>query len=291
MQNFPLVSIICLSYNHEAYVVEALNSVINQTYPNIELLIADDCSIDSSATVIQNWLKKHPNVYFQANAKNLGNTKTFNQLVEKAKGKYIIDLAADDLLLPDCVTKQVTTFQNTKNKNLGVVYGNLKEIDENGFFLTDYYTEKDNPKSGNIYEMVISNATKICSVSCMIKREVFESLGYYNESLFYEDLDLWVRVSRKYDFEYISDFLVKKRVLPQSLGAHFYKKNNKITKQLHYSTLVILKNAYYLNHSKSEFKALLGRIKYELIIFLKSREYTLLFRLLFLGIKTKWKSL
>jgi glycosyltransferase involved in cell wall biosynthesis len=64
MQNFPLVSVICLSYNHEAYVVESLNSVINQTYPNIELLIADDCSTDNSVGKIQDWLENHPEVHF-----------------------------------------------------------------------------------------------------------------------------------------------------------------------------------------------------------------------------------
>ena len=64
MQNFPLVSVICLSYNHKAYVVEALNSVINQTYPNIELLIADDCSSDNSIGVIKDWVKNHPEVHF-----------------------------------------------------------------------------------------------------------------------------------------------------------------------------------------------------------------------------------
>ena len=79
MQNFPLVSVICLSYNHEAYVVEALNSVINQTYPNLELLIADDCSDDNSIGVIKDWVKNHPEVHFSTNEKNLGNTKTFNQ--------------------------------------------------------------------------------------------------------------------------------------------------------------------------------------------------------------------
>jgi glycosyltransferase involved in cell wall biosynthesis len=290
MQNFPLVSIICLSYNHEAYLVEALDSVINQSYPNIELLIADDCSMDSSVAVIQNWLKKHPNVYFKANKNKLGNTKTFNQLAKKAKGEYIIDLAADDILLPYCVAKQIATFQNTQHKNLGVVYGNLEEIDEYGNLLTNYYTEKDNPKSGNIYEMVISHSTKICSVSSMVKLDVFECVGYYNKGLFYEDLDLWVRASRIYDFEYIPEILVKKRILPQSLGAHFYKKTNKKTKQLHHSSLIILKNAYHLNRSKKEYKALLGRIKYEIRNFIKSGEYLLALKLLVLGIKTKCKS-
>ena len=291
MQNFPLVSVICLSYNHEVYVVEALNSVINQTYPNIELLIADDCSSDHSVGVIQDWLQHHPNVYFLANEKNLGNTKTFNQLAKKAKGEFIIDLAADDILLPNCIEKQVTIFQNSKYENLGIVYGNLIEIDENGNFIRNYYTEEDHPESGNIYKMVIGRTTKICSVSSMVKKSVFEKLGYYDENLAYEDLDLWVRASRVYEFEYIDAFLVKKRELSTSLSAFFTQRNNAKTKRLHESSLAILKKAYCLNQTKDEYKALLGRIRFEFYKFLKSKEYLLLFQLIFLGLKASWKSL
>ena len=290
MQNFPLVSVICLSYNHEAYVVEALDSVINQAYPNIELLIADDCSTDNSVSVIQDWLQHHPNVYFLANEKNLGNTKTFNQLAKKAKGEFIIDLAADDVLLPNCIEKQATTFQNSKYDNLGIVYGNLIEIDENGNFIRNYYNEEDHPESGNIYKMVIGRTTKICSVSSMVKKSVFEKLGYYDENLAYEDLDLWVRASRIYEFEYIPELLIKKRILASSLSSFFTKKKNPRTKKLHKSSLKILYIAFKLNQSKDEHKALLGRIKFEFYKFLKSKEYLLLFQLIFLGLKTKYKS-
>ena len=291
MQNFPLVSVICLSYNHQDYVVEALNSVINQTYTNIELLIADDCSSDNSAGVIQDWLKNHPNVYFLANEKNLGNTKTFNQLAKKAKGAFIIDLAADDLLLPNCIEKQIVTFQNSKYKNLGIVYGNLIEIDEKGDFIKNYYTEEDKPESGDIYKMVVGRVTKICSVSSMIKKTVLEKLEYYDEDLAYEDLDLWLRASRVYDFEYIPEYLVKKRELPTSLSTFFTQRNSKKTKLLHQSSLTILKKAYDLNQTKDEYKALLGRIQFEFYKFLKSREYLLLYQLICLGLKTKWKSI
>ena len=290
MQNFPLVSVICLSYNHEAYVVEALNSVINQTYSNIELLIADDCSSDHSVGVIQDWLQHHPNVYFLANEKNLGNTKTFNQLAKKAKGEFIIDLAADDILLPNCIEKQVTIFQNSKYENLGIVYGNLIEIDENGNFIRNYYTEEDHPESGNIYKMVIGRTTKICSVSSMVKKSVFEKLGYYDESLAYEDLDLWVRTSRIYEFEYIPELLIKKRILASSLSSFFTQKKNPKTKKLHKSSLKILHKAFKLNQSKDEHKALLGRIRFEFYKFLKSKEYLLLFQLIFLGLKASCKS-
>lgn len=269
MQNFPLVSIICLSYNHEDYVVEALNSVINQTYPNIELLIADDCSTDNSVEKIQNWLQYYPKVYFSANKKNLGNTKTFNQLAKKAIGEYIIDLAADDVLLPNCVEKQIETFQKTKFKNLGIVYGNIIEINQDGTFLRNYYTELDDPKSGDIYSMVIGRTTKICSVSSMVKKSVFEQLGYYDEELTYEDLDLWIRASRRFDFEYFPEIVAKKRETPNSLSAHFLFKNNFKTKQLNLSTLKILNKAYCLNKSKKEHQLLLGRIRFEMYKFLK----------------------
>jgi glycosyltransferase involved in cell wall biosynthesis len=289
MQNFPLVSVICLSYNHQDYVVEALNSVINQTYPNIELLIADDCSGDTSVSVIQNWLKNHSNIYFLANEKNLGNTKTFNQLAQKATGEYIIDLAADDVLLPNCVEKQIETFQKTKYENLGIVYGNLIEIDKNGSSLRNYYTEEDHPESGDIYKMVIGRTTKICSVSSMVKKSVFEKLGFYDEKLAYEDLDLWVRVSREFDFEYINEVLTYKRETPNSLSSHFLIKNNSRTKKLNASTFKILNNAYHLNKSKNEHQALLGRIRFEMFKFIKARNFTLLFKLFLLEIKVRLK--
>jgi glycosyltransferase involved in cell wall biosynthesis len=291
MQNFPLVSIICLSYNHEDYVVEALNSVINQTYPNIELLIADDCSGDTSVSVIQNWLKNHPNIYFLANEKNLGNTKTFNQLAQKATGDYIIDLAADDVLFPNCVEKQIETFQKSKYKNLGIVYGNIIEINQDGAFLRNYYTELDEPKSGDIYSMVIGRTTKICSVSSMVKKSVYEKIGYYYEELAYEDLELWNRASRVFDFEYFPEIVAKKREIPNSLSAHFLFKNNLKTKRLNLSTFKILNNAYRLNKSKKEHQLLLGRIRFEMFKFIKARNIILLFKLFFFAIKVKFKSL
>lgn len=289
MQNFPLVSVLCLSYNHESYVVETLNSVINQTYPNVELLIADDCSTDKSVSVINKWLENHPKIHFLPNEQNLGNTKTFNKLVKLAKGDFIIDLAADDLLLPDCIEKQVATFQNSNYKNLGIVYGNLIEIDENDNFIRNYYTEEDHPESGAIYKMVIGRTTKICSVSSMIKREVFEKLGYYDESLAYEDLDLWIRASRDYEFEYIPYFLVKKRELSTSMSSFFTKPNNAKTKRLHESSLIILKKAFKLNRTNEENKALLGRTRFETYKFIRSRNYNLLLQLLLLELKIRLK--
>ena len=291
MQNFPLVSVICLSYNHEAYVVEALNSVINQTYPNVELLIADDCSTDNSVEVIQNWLENHPEVDFLTNEKNLGNTKTFNQLAKKAKGEFIIDLATDDILLPNCIEKQVKTFQNSKFKNLAIVYGNLIEIDENGNFIENYYTEEDYPESGNIYKMVVGRTTKICSVSSMVKKSVMEKLGYYDENLTYEDLDIWIRTSRDFDFEYIPEVLAKKRILSDSLSSHFLIENNLRAKKLNASTLQILNNAFQLNRTKEEHKALLGRIRFEMYKFIKARNFNLLFKLFLLEIKVRLKSI
>lgn len=289
MQNFPLVSVICLSYNHQDYVEEALNSVIHQTYPNIELLIADDCSKDNSVEKIQNWLQNHPKVYFSANEKNLGNTKTFNQLAKKATGEYIIDLAADDVLLPNCVEKQIEIFQKSKYKNLGIVYGNIIEINQDGTFLRNYYTELDDPKSGDIYSMVIGRTTKICSVSSMVKKSVFEQLSYYDEELAYEDLDLWIRASRVFDFEYFPEIIAKKRETPNSLSAHFLFKNNSRTKKLNASTFKILNNAYHLNKSKKEHQALLGRIRFEMFKFIKARNFKLLFKLFMLEIKVRLK--
>ncbi len=270
MQNHPLVSVICLCYNHEEFVVESLNSVLNQTYKNIELIIIDDNSNDNSKETIEIWLKKYPNVVFISNETNLGNTKTFNKALQLAKGDYIIDLAADDVLLPICVEKQLNTFLNSKLKNLGIVYGNAELISDNNTHVRYYYdvnTEKkaiQKPSSGDIYLAMLNQSSMICSVSSMIKREVLNQLNGYDENLAYEDLDLWIRTSRSFNFDFIDSILIQKREIQGSLGSQFYTKLNSKTRKLNYSSYLVIKKAIALNKTRAENKALLKRLHYEM---------------------------
>jgi glycosyltransferase involved in cell wall biosynthesis len=277
MQENPLVTIICLSYNHEKFVLETLNSVVNQNYSPIELIIVDDCSSDATKSIIEEWLISHPNIDFIVNEVNLGNTKSFNNALKMAKGDYIIDLAADDLLMPNGILMQMEAFQNSAYKNLGIVYGNAEIINENGSFNSFYFPVDANGnvitkrKTGDIYASVLSTGDSICSVSTLIKKDVFDFLGGYDETLAYEDLDSWIRASRVYEFDFIDAILIKKRIVSNSLGTDFFKKNNKIND----STYKILRKALKLNRSKIEDLALQKRVNYEIIHSFKNRSFNL----------------
>ena len=280
MQENPLVSIICLAFNHEKFVVETLNSVIQQNYTPIELIIVDDCSSDNTKSIIKNWLKSNPEVQYFSNEINIGNTKSFNNALKISKGDYIIDLAADDLLLPNGIQNQINAFQKSKFKNLGVVYGNAEIINEDGSFNSFYFPVDQSGKVisnrtiGDIYCSVLSSGDSICSVSAMIKKSVFDFLEGYDETLAYEDLDSWIRASREFEFDFIDAILVKKRTVSNSLGSNFFKKNHKIN----VSTYKILKKALKLNRSKVEDLALQKRVHHEIIHSFKNQSLSLLIK-------------
>ena len=294
MHHSPLVTVICLCYNHESFVIETLNSVVHQSYNTIELIIVDDCSTDNSKEIIQNWLIHFPTVQFITNNENLGNTKSFNKALQLVKGHYIIDLAADDVLLPNCVSLQLEKFQKSTFPNLGVVYGNAELITENGNF-DSYYFAVDNAKKvlekraiGDIYSSVLSGGNSLCSVSAMIKKEVLDDLNGFDENLYYEDLDFWIRASRKYNFDFVDAILVQKRTVENSLGSLFHLKSNR-AKKINYSTYLILKKALKLNKTKAENKALLKRIHFEIILNYKARNFGLLIKFMLLEISIRYK--
>lgn len=295
MQNNPLVTVICLCYNQEAFVVESLNSVLNQSYPFIELIIVDDFSTDNSKKTILTWLEKHPEISFITNEKNLGITKSFNKAFKLAKGKYIIDLAADDVLLPECVAIQINAFTNSSFKNLRVVYGNVELISENGSFDSYYFPVNNQKKviekrlTGDIYASVLKGGDSICSVSAMIKKSAFDYLGGYDESLAYEDLDFWIRASRMYEFDFIDELLVQKRIATNSLGTDFFKKNDARAKKINHSTYLILKKGITLNRSKQEDLAIQKRVHNEIMHCLKNKNYGLLLKNLELRIILGWR--
>lgn len=262
MSSSPLVTVICSCYNHSEYVLKSLDAVTNQTYPNVELIVVDDCSSDNSIEIIENWTRNKPKVLFIKNSKNLGLNRSFNHAMKSASGKYFMDLAADDILLPNCIETLVKSFE--KNPDLAMVYSNAETINEKDEVKETFFNKAQTAKiktaiQDDFYQNILANSTYMCSVSALYNRNIFDTLNGYDENLYFEDFDYWLRISRKHPVEFIDIILVQKRFLENSMGNGFFVKSEH-THKLHTSFYIILKKAYSMNVEKSEYVALLQRI-------------------------------
>src|SRR5262245_27753084 len=128
----PLVTVIALCYNHERFAVECLDSIRNQSYPGIQLIIIDDCSRDRSADIIEDWIRRHRmECTFLRHEANVGICKSINEGVRIAHGKYVAVVATDDVWLPNKVASQVEILEAGPG-NIGVLHGDALAIDEHG---------------------------------------------------------------------------------------------------------------------------------------------------------------
>jgi glycosyltransferase involved in cell wall biosynthesis len=293
MREDVLVTVVCTCFNHQKYVIESLQSVLNQSHKNIQLIVVDDYSTDNSVDIIEDFIKNFPEIQFIKNQTNLGLTKSVNHAMTFAKGDFFIDLSADDVLLPNCVAIQLATFKKSNFENLAIVYGNVALINENGNHESYYFEVDDNlkvkiaKKSGDIYAEIISMKTTICSVAAMYKKTIFDQYNRYDESLSYEDLDYWLRVSRNCNIEFIDQVLVQKRTVPNSLQSTLYTKKNKNS----ISTFHILKKAYRLNRTKEEHFILRKRVNFQIINAFRNRNYRLIIQNCWLRLKIGIKSI
>ncbi|MBX2840265.1 MAG: glycosyltransferase [Flammeovirgaceae bacterium] len=272
----PLVTVICLCFNHEKFVLESLQSIISQSYPNIELIIVDDGSHDNSPKIIKKFTEDYPQVKFKKLPKNKGNCAAFNVAFREAKGEFIIDLAADDKLLAHAISTQVKAFKSNSTE-YGVVFSDAELIDENSKSIKTFYNRDKNGKlisevpSGEIYNHLIRKMV-ICSPTMMMRKKVLDELGGYDESLSYEDYDFWVRSGRNHKYHFINEVLIQKRVISNSSTSHFYKKRN--NRHLH-STLRVCYKAFDLNKTKKENHALAVSIRYHLKLSLFTENFPL----------------
>ena len=101
------VSVIIPCYNQSEYIEEAILSVVNQTYPNIEIICIDDCSSDNSAQIIKSLVEQYKNIVFLSNIENVGVVKSRNKAVEVSTGQYILPLDGDDIISESYIEKAV----------------------------------------------------------------------------------------------------------------------------------------------------------------------------------------
>lgn len=240
MTEYPLISVICICYNHAAFVVEAMDSVLSQqNYPNIQLIVCDDASTDTSKDVIRAYIKDK-DIQFIDHTVNRGNCKTFNEALSFANGKYVIDLAADDKLWPNALINRVKHFESVSTR-VALTYSNAIYVDSFDKYLFDFnsLTNTIIPLEGNVFQALFEKRF-ICPPSVIFKTEVLKQVGGYDENLSYEDFDIWMRLARDYEFAYCDTKSVVKRVVVDSSSARFY--NHKDNKHLA-STLAICKKA------------------------------------------------
>lgn len=257
----PWVSVICTSYNHEAFVIEALQSVVDQDYPNVELIVIDNGSSDQSALRIGQFAEKHPAVRFLKNLTNLGLNRAFNQGLALAQGRYVIDLAADDVLLPSRIRKQTELFERLAGP-YAVVFSNAAYIDAQGQLLRYHYPIDEQGyaqvrvPSGNVFRDILHRHF-VCTPTMMMRRDVLNELGGYDESLAFEDFDFWVRSARTYHYAYLDEVLTHKRRLSDSLGRQVLLRNNPLLA----SSLIVCQRALDRCATPDERRALADRIR------------------------------
>lgn len=236
---------------------ECLTSVFSCEYPNLELIVVDDASSDQSVQMIHKVLEKYHNSANIVSIRkmllkhNVGNCKAFNLALAEAGGKYIMDLATDDVLLPHGLTQQIKYLESQSGPT-GFCYADAILIDEHGNNLGRFFdVNKSSLPQGNIYNQII-DGNFICPPTVVFNAQFLKEAGGYDENLSFEDLDIWLRLARKYNVAAYHATVVKWRRHNQSLS---YKKYS-INAEKHLKSILILLNKLdQLNTSQADWQA------------------------------------
>lgn len=217
MQATPLVSVICICYNHAPYVQSAIRSVLQQTYRTIELLVVDDASTDESRQMIEQILAPYPSVWRHYHSENKGLCRSFNEALAHARGEWVIDLAADDVLMPNRIERQVQLALRS-TLSVGVLHHLALRIHPNGTPLGIWKGHNQwYGVEGEVLPAVLQ-ATCIATPTMMMRKSLLDALHGYNESLSAEDFDFWVRSSQLCKYAFQEEVLTLWRDVPGSLS-------------------------------------------------------------------------
>jgi alpha-1,3-rhamnosyltransferase len=204
----PLVSVVIISYNAENYIIEALDSVKNQTYKKLELVISDDASSDKTADIIEKWLKENndnfEHVVFMRNKANMGITKNLNQAVKATTGEFVKLLASDDILFEDAILELI---KFCLDYNLDYCFSSVlpfddensekvKKIAADDFENSKKFFDKTQRKQ---YQSLLKLTTPLTfTLGGFYKTFIIHELGYFEEKYpMQEDYSFALKLSKK----------------------------------------------------------------------------------------------
>lgn len=205
-ESAPLVSYIMTAKNTEKFIGEAIKSIVNQTYENLEIIIVDDASTDGTTRIIREWTAKDPRVKAIYNKASILPPLARNKAASIARGKYLAVLDSDDVCFPERTAKQVAFLES--RPEMAAVCGHAEIIDVNGKSLG---IKKKSCNLSDIRFAMLLQSQFIHS-SMMVRKSAFDEFGGYRpEFMHAEDYDICTWILEKYDMINIDEVLIKFR--------------------------------------------------------------------------------
>ena len=209
----PKVSVIMLSYNYGRYLSNAIESVLNQSYPDYELIIIDDGSTDGSDAIIRDYASKDGRIKFLINPKNMGIASSFNSGLDKCTGEYIGYISSDDIWETNRLEAGVSVLDSSPDVHY--VYSNLSIIDENGMFtgetVYDTYHSPTGKYSGNLFDSLI-RGNFIRFSSLLLRSKAITGISINPDLKYLNDWQFLLEISERGNFHYVNDVLARYRV-------------------------------------------------------------------------------
>ena len=214
MTTHLLISVLLPSYQHEQWIGETIDSILNQSYNNIELIIVDDASADNSVGVIKEYATKDPRIKHETFEKNQGAMVALNRCYELSCGEYIATISSDDIWELDKLEKQAQILVN--NKDIDAVFALPTFINEHGESITNisngFLTSiKPRTKYEWMNHFFIDNC--ICYPTSLIRKKCYEEIGFFNTAYrSLPDFQMWVRLFYHCNIFVIDETLMRFRV-------------------------------------------------------------------------------
>ena len=214
MQSQPLISVCMLCYNHEKYVAQSIQSVIDQTYDNWELVITDNASTDSSRQIIEEYARRDSRIKLSFLDCNSYPSGGINNSIKYSNGEYLAMISADDYFMPNKLELQLELMLLNK---LEISFTWVKSVDDNNQELFEHWTSlvfnQNFDKQLDLLTYFINKGNALSAVTAIISRRVQEEFGLYDNRLLQtQDFDLWLKIIKKYPITVFKEKLTGYRI-------------------------------------------------------------------------------
>jgi len=212
----PKVSVVIPTYNSAALVREAIQSALNQTYSDFEVIVVDDGSRDNTESVVRSFGDKV--CYVKQDNRGAGAAR--NHGIIRSQGKYVAFLDADDLWLPGKLAEQIPLLD--RDPEIGLVYSDWAVVAEKGKAEPSYLTNRP-AVSGYVFDELVQWGFILTS-GTVVRRSCLDDVGCFDESLsIAQDFDLWIRICYRWKIALVNKPLVIKRNRDGNLSSNLLK--------------------------------------------------------------------